>query len=137
MERAARAFGLDAVCNLTMQRDAELQHILLLIPRLVRLVKMESDGTTVDVICSSTTASAVPVFELRQPTSQEHTKPQEWLYEVGKISDAWAPHNTAMRLYLDGRDVDEAMAQAGSLEAGCRDCILRLGSRSGPLLVHL
>eukprot|EP01061_Rhynchopus_euleeides_P025901 TRINITY_DN4212_c0_g5_i1.p2 TRINITY_DN4212_c0_g5~~TRINITY_DN4212_c0_g5_i1.p2 ORF type:complete len:167 (+),score=39.96 TRINITY_DN4212_c0_g5_i1:34-501(+) len=139
MERAARAFGIDILCNTAMQREAEHEQVLLLVPRLVRLVK----ATACD---SETLTAAVPgegthrVYELlAQGTDRRPNGAQEWMYELVQNMCAagdWETYNTAMQAYLEGASADDA-----ALCAGAHGSLLRSNARllggTCPLVVCL
>eukprot|EP01061_Rhynchopus_euleeides_P019165 TRINITY_DN3153_c1_g3_i2.p3 TRINITY_DN3153_c1_g3~~TRINITY_DN3153_c1_g3_i2.p3 ORF type:complete len:147 (+),score=52.70 TRINITY_DN3153_c1_g3_i2:27-443(+) len=137
MERAARAFELEVVCNLALQREAEYEHTLLLVPRFVLLLKTTCvDEPPTNLVNGDTDDGAHPVYELQVVEAAKESDPTEWLYEIGKRAEAWAPYNTAMRSYLNGMCTDDAASQAESLQRACRTAILRLGNHKQPLVVY-
>eukprot|EP01061_Rhynchopus_euleeides_P019164 TRINITY_DN3153_c1_g3_i1.p2 TRINITY_DN3153_c1_g3~~TRINITY_DN3153_c1_g3_i1.p2 ORF type:complete len:147 (+),score=55.40 TRINITY_DN3153_c1_g3_i1:27-443(+) len=136
MERAARAFELEVVCNLALQREAEYEHTLLLVPRFVLLLKTTCvDEPPTNLVNGDTDDGAHPVYELQVVEAAKESDPTEWLYEIGKRAEAWAPYNTAMRSYLNGMCTDDAVSQAGSLRNEVRLELERLGNQVSPLLL--
>eukprot|EP01061_Rhynchopus_euleeides_P025900 TRINITY_DN4212_c0_g4_i1.p1 TRINITY_DN4212_c0_g4~~TRINITY_DN4212_c0_g4_i1.p1 ORF type:complete len:168 (+),score=36.24 TRINITY_DN4212_c0_g4_i1:34-504(+) len=140
MERAARAFGIDILCNTVMQREAEHEQVLLLVPRLVRLVKATACGREVltTAVAGEADKSSHPVYELWDDGAvRVDTVPQhEWIYEIGKGAAHWALYNTAIRSFITGSSVQHAVDTAGEHAAVVTEKIRLLGQAT-PLVVHV
>eukprot|EP01061_Rhynchopus_euleeides_P012495 TRINITY_DN22149_c0_g1_i8.p3 TRINITY_DN22149_c0_g1~~TRINITY_DN22149_c0_g1_i8.p3 ORF type:complete len:152 (+),score=49.50 TRINITY_DN22149_c0_g1_i8:54-458(+) len=127
MERAARAFRLAVVCNHSVHQEVELEHVLLLVPRLVHLVKANACGGD-KLRDAAPDGGEQPVYTL-QVCEDTSVPAAEWLYQVGQGAAEWAPHNEAVRKYLKGASVADAMSDAGDHETGVRHSIAQHGSR--------
>eukprot|EP01061_Rhynchopus_euleeides_P046050 TRINITY_DN859_c0_g1_i10.p1 TRINITY_DN859_c0_g1~~TRINITY_DN859_c0_g1_i10.p1 ORF type:complete len:463 (+),score=152.88 TRINITY_DN859_c0_g1_i10:182-1390(+) len=149
MERAARAFGLDVVCNTALRQDAEHEHVLLLVPRMVRLVKQNAHGcedahTAVEVDNNDNSNSnnndmCFCVYALLVKATEGSSQPGgdgEWMYHIGKAAAEWDPYNAAMRAYLSGTDMQKAGEMAGEHHRQAHSTISLLGHTT-PLAVHV
>ena len=135
MERAARAFGLDVVCNTTLQQDAVHEHVLLLVPRLVRLVKQSASGG--DCVRNAVLGTedknddgTCRVHELLvHAESVDTSKSQycEWMYHIGAAAAEWEPYNAAMRAFLSTHNMQEAAELAGEHRKQAHSTISLLG----------
>eukprot|EP01061_Rhynchopus_euleeides_P046052 TRINITY_DN859_c0_g1_i12.p1 TRINITY_DN859_c0_g1~~TRINITY_DN859_c0_g1_i12.p1 ORF type:complete len:459 (+),score=160.52 TRINITY_DN859_c0_g1_i12:182-1378(+) len=147
MERAARAFGLDVVCNTALRQDAEHEHVLLLVPRMVRLVKQNARGGGEHVPMSvqvdnnninnnDDTCFCVYSLLVEEEGNAQHDKDGEWMYHIGKAAAEWDPYNAAMRAYLSGTDMQKAGEMAGEHHRQAHSTISLLGHTT-PLAVHV
>eukprot|EP01061_Rhynchopus_euleeides_P012494 TRINITY_DN22149_c0_g1_i2.p1 TRINITY_DN22149_c0_g1~~TRINITY_DN22149_c0_g1_i2.p1 ORF type:complete len:155 (+),score=65.04 TRINITY_DN22149_c0_g1_i2:54-467(+) len=137
MERAARAFRLAVVCNHSVHQEVELEHVLLLVPRLVHLVKAGACGG--DKLRDAVPdGGEQPVYEVQVPDIADKTDvpEDEWLYQIGQGAAEWAPYNEAVRKYLKGASVADAVSDTERHRAAVQNTITRLASRR-PLLVHV
>ena len=140
MERAARAFGLDVVCNTALRKDTEHQNVLLLVPRRVRLVKQSARGgdhVPLSVqVDDEETCFCVYSLLVEEEGNAQHGKDGEWMYHIGAAAAEWDPYNAAMRAYLSGTDEELAAAMAGEHHRQARSTISLLGHTT-PLAVHV
>eukprot|EP01061_Rhynchopus_euleeides_P009470 TRINITY_DN18662_c0_g1_i3.p1 TRINITY_DN18662_c0_g1~~TRINITY_DN18662_c0_g1_i3.p1 ORF type:complete len:621 (+),score=106.72 TRINITY_DN18662_c0_g1_i3:100-1863(+) len=138
MERAARAFCLDVVCNKGTKLDAEHEHAFLLVPRLVRLVKITACGKTdhvEDTVEGDYPGSTFCAHELCTAVD-EAVGPEEWLYEIGRQAARWAPLNRAVDAFVNGATIDEARQLGGASASDVSERLHRLGNRA-PFLVQV
>ena len=143
MERAARAFGLDVVCNTTLQQDAVHEHVLLLVPRLVRFVKQSvSGGVCVRNAVFGTDEKdngTCRVHELLVHAEGADTsilREGEWMYHIGAAAAEWEPYNAAMHTFLSTHNMQEAAELAGEHHKQAHSTISLLGHAT-PLDVHV
>eukprot|EP01061_Rhynchopus_euleeides_P001676 TRINITY_DN11226_c0_g1_i1.p1 TRINITY_DN11226_c0_g1~~TRINITY_DN11226_c0_g1_i1.p1 ORF type:complete len:392 (+),score=82.85 TRINITY_DN11226_c0_g1_i1:102-1178(+) len=147
MERASRALGLDVLCTPGLCQDAEHEHVFLLVPRLVRLVKARARGS--DSVRSAVqgclrddddtynSEGSSHAYELVvRDTAETATHGEEWMYHIGKAAAEWAPYNAAMRAFLTGCGVESAASRAGDHQRQAHTTICLLGSMI-PLAVQV
>eukprot|EP01061_Rhynchopus_euleeides_P039814 TRINITY_DN68286_c0_g1_i1.p3 TRINITY_DN68286_c0_g1~~TRINITY_DN68286_c0_g1_i1.p3 ORF type:complete len:150 (+),score=50.43 TRINITY_DN68286_c0_g1_i1:56-451(+) len=122
---------ISVLCNSLMRQDAEHEHALLLLPRLVRIVKLHVQGyyKTEEAVLWENSSEAHRVYELPLVHDTLEASTGEWMYEVGRLAEIWAPYTRGMQAFLAGTSPKEAASLAGSHSAEVLARITLLGSR--------
>ena len=145
LERAARAFGLDVLCNTALRKETEHEYVLLLVPRRVRLVKQSARGGDQSPMAlqvdnnyeNNNEDACFCVYSLLvQGEDNAMHDDGEWMYHIGAAAAEWEPYNAAMRAFLSTHNMQEAAELAGEHRKQAHSTISLLGHTT-PLAVHV